>query len=174
VQGAVDPDEYEVFKPLLAEPGCAPIVGKKRGKKAHKMVYAKNDTHPTKNVPTSRAERAAFVLSDAEILSLSRSACVIEAHYGRPMDIEWAKDGATGEMFIVQARPEIVQSRREASSVRSYRLRRSGRALLRGVSVGEATATGAVCVIEHARDMHRFVDGAVLVTATTTDPDWEP
>jgi pyruvate,water dikinase len=173
VQGAVDPDEYEVFKPLLDEPGCAPIIGKKRGEKAHKMVYAKSDTHPTKNVPTSRAERAAFVLSDAEILSLSRSACAIEAHYGQPMDIEWAKDGASGEMFIVQARPETVQSRREASSVRSYRLRRSGRALLRGVSVGEAIATGAVCVIEHARDMHRFIDGAVLVTATT-DPDWVP
>ena len=173
VQGAVDPDEYEVFKPLLAQPGCSPIVGKKRGEKAHKMIYAKSGPHPTKNVPTSKAERAAFVLDDAEILSLSRSACAIEAHYGQPMDIEWAKDGASGEMFIVQARPETVQSRREASSVRSYRLREKGRRLLSGVSVGEAIAAGAVCVIEHPRDMHRFVDGAVLVTSTT-DPDWVP
>ncbi|MGF6978332.1 pyruvate,water dikinase [Paraburkholderia sp. JPY465] len=173
VQGAVDPDEYEVFKPLLAERGYSPIVGKKRGEKARKMIYAKNGPHPTKNVPTSKAERAAFVLDDAEILSLSRSACAIEAHYGRPMDIEWAKDGATGEMFIVQARPETVQSRREASSVRNYRLREAGRRLLRGVSVGEAIAAGAVCVIEHPSDMHRFVDGAVLVTPTT-DPDWVP
>lgn len=173
VQGSVDPDEYEVFKSLLAEPGCSPIVGKKRGEKAHKMVYAKNETHPTKNVPTSKAERAAFVLNDAEILSLSRWACAIEAHYGQPMDIEWARDGASGELFIVQARPETVQSRREASSIRSYRLRKAGRRLLSGVSVGEAIATGAVCVIEHPRDMHRFVDGAVLVTPTT-DPDWVP
>ncbi|WP_233839077.1 phosphoenolpyruvate synthase [Paraburkholderia sp. ZP32-5] len=173
VQGTVDPDEYEVFKPLLAQPGCAPIVGKRRGEKACKMVYAKGGPHPTRNVPTSRAERAAFVLDDAEILSLSRSACAIEAHYGQPMDIEWAKDGASGEMFIVQARPETVQSRREASSVRSYRLRDEGRRLLSGVSVGEAIAAGSVCVIGNARDMQRFVDGAVLVTSTT-DPDWVP
>lgn len=173
VQGAVDPDEYEVFKPLAAQPGCSPIVGKKCGEKAHKMIYAKSGPHPTRNVPTSKAERAAFVLDDAEILALSRSACTIEAHYGQPMDIEWAKDGASGEMFIVQARPETVQSRREASSVQTYRLREAGRKLLRGVSVGEAIAAGAVCVIEHPRDMQRFVDGAVLVTSTT-DPDWVP
>ena len=173
VQGAVDPDEYEVFKPLLSNPSLSPIIGKKRGEKARKMTYGPNGAHRTKNVPASKAERAAFVLTDSEILTLSRWACAIETHYGEPMDIEWAKDGATGEMFIVQARPETVQSRREASAVKTYRIGKTGRKLVSGVSVGEAVATGSVCVIEHPRDMGRFVDGAVLV-AQTTDPDWVP
>lgn len=179
VQGAVDPDEYEVFKPLLEDEAHVPIIGKKRGEKAQKMIYAKADTSsplataPTKNVPASKAERAAFVLTDGEILTLSRWACIIEGHYGQPMDIEWAKDGLTGEMFIVQARPETVQSRREASAVKTYRITQAGRKLVAGVSIGEAVAAGTVCVIESPRDIDRFVDGAVLVTETT-DPDWVP
>ncbi|WP_199541870.1 phosphoenolpyruvate synthase [Paraburkholderia kururiensis] len=179
VQGAVDPDEYEVFKPLLEDEAHVPIIGKKRGEKAQKMIYAKADaqsavaTAPTKNVPASKAERAAFVLTDSEILTLSRWACIIEGHYGQPMDIEWAKDGLTGEMFIVQARPETVQSRREASAVKTYRITQAGRKLVAGVSIGEAVAAGTVCVIESPRDIDRFVDGSVLVTETT-DPDWVP
>lgn len=173
VQGAVDPDEYEVFKPLLSEPSLSPIVGKKLGGKDLKMVYTSEGDRPTKNVPTSKAERAAFVLSDQEILTLSRWACVIEQHYGQPMDIEWAKDGATNEMFVVQARPETVESRREASAVKTWRIKKAGRKIVSGVSVGEAIAAGKVCIIESPRDMGRFVDGAILVTQTT-DPDWVP
>ena len=114
VQGAVDPDEYQVFKPLLDAAELAPIIEKKLGAKAQKMIYAADGEHPTRNVPTSKREREAFVLSDEEILRLARWAALIERHYGCPMDMEWAKDGETGEMFIVQARPETVQSRREA------------------------------------------------------------
>ncbi|MBI5012303.1 MAG: phosphoenolpyruvate synthase, partial [Methylocystis sp.] len=117
VQGAVDPDEYQAFKPLLSRSSLVPILQKKLGEKAKKMVYAPDPGHPTRNVPTSKAERAAFVLPDGEILTLARWACVIEDHYGRPMDIEWAKDGESGELFIVQARPETVQSRKEASAL---------------------------------------------------------
>ncbi|OUL72948.1 phosphoenolpyruvate synthase [Paraburkholderia hospita] len=174
VQGAVDPDEYEVFKPLLrANAAYTPIIGKKRGSKLKKMVYAKGGAHPTKNVPTSKAERAAFVLSDADVVTLSRWACEIESHYGQPMDIEWAKDGLTGDIFVVQARPETVQSRREATAVKTFRLKSAGRELVSGVSVGQAIAAGNVCVIDSPRDTDRFVDGAVLVT-TATDPDWVP
>lgn len=173
VQGAVDPDEYEVFKPLLSDPSLVPIVEKKRGEKARKMIYTSDGDHPTKNVPTSMAERAAFVLSDAEILILSRWACVIEEHYGQPMDMEWAKDGETGDMLIVQARPETVQSRREASAVKTYRIKKKGRKLASGLSIGDAVATGQVCVIDSPREIGRFVDGAILVTQTT-DPDWMP
>jgi pyruvate,water dikinase len=174
VQGAVDPDEYEVFKPLLrANVAYTPIIGKKRGSKLKKVVYAKGGAHPTKNVPTSKAERAAFVLTDADVVTLSRWACEIESHYGQPMDIEWAKDGLTGHIYVVQARPETVQSRREATAVKTFRLKSAGRELVSGVSVGQAIAAGNVCVIDSPRDTDRFVDGAVLVT-TATDPDWVP
>jgi pyruvate,water dikinase len=173
VQGAVDPDEYEVFKPLLESEGFAPIIGKKLGEKQFKLIDASDPRSPTRNVPTSKAERAAYVLSDQEILTLARWACAIERHYGRPMDIEWAKDGATGELNIVQARPETVQSRREASSIKTYRLVRAGERLLAGVAVGEAIAAGTVCVVDHPRRAEHFVDGSILVTRTT-DPDWVP
>jgi pyruvate, water dikinase len=173
VQGAVDPDEYQVFKPLLADAALRPIVEKKCGGKAKKMIYAEADGRPTRNVPTSKAERAAFVLSDDEILLLARWARAIEEHYGRPMDMEWAKDGATGELFVVQARPETVQSRREAGVFRSYMIKSKGRVLAKGLSIGDAVATGPACLIESADEIHRFVDGAILVTRTT-DPDWVP
>ena len=172
VQGAVDPDEYQVFKPLLADAALVPIIEKKRGQKAQKMIYAAGEK-PTRNVPTSKAERAAFVLDDPEILTLARWAASIEAHYGCPMDMEWAKDGETGEMFIVQARPETVQSRREAASFRSYTITKKGRTLATGLSIGDAVVAGRVCLIEDARDIDRFVDGSILVTGTT-DPDWVP
>jgi pyruvate,water dikinase len=173
VQGAVEPDEYEVFKPLLANEPLTPIVSKKRGAKRCKLVYATQGEHPTQNVPTSKHERESFVLDDAEILKLARCACAIEKHYGQPMDIEWAKDGDTGELFIVQARPETVQSQRAAGGVRSWRIKRAGARLATGISIGEAIAAGRVCILENIRDMGRFVDGAVLVTQTT-DPDWLP
>ncbi len=172
VQGAVDPDEYQVFKPLLGDAALVPIIEKKRGDKAIKMVYAAGD-QPTRNVPTSKAERAAFVLSDQEILGLGRWATTIEEHYGRPMDMEWARDGETGEMFIVQARPETVQSRREAGSFKSYTISEKGKLLSKGLSVGDAIVAGRICLIEDVRDIEKFVDGAILVTRMT-DPDWVP
>ena len=172
VQGAVDPDEYEVFKPLLEDQGKTPIVGRKLGAKMIKMIYGSDPGTPTRNVPTSRAERSAFVLDDSEILTLARYAVVIEGHYGQAMDMEWAKDGETGELLIVQARPETVQSR-AGGRIRSYRLGAKGRRLAQGLSIGEASVSAPVCLIESAKDISRFVDGSVLVTSTT-DPDWVP
>jgi len=173
VQGTVDPDEYQVFKPLLSNPALSPIIGKRCGTKTQKMIYAREGVPPTRNVPTSKAERAAYVLSDNDILTLGRWAVIIEEHYGCPMDIEWAKDGETGKLFIVQARPETVQSRREVGEYRAYRIKSKGRKLVTGLSIGEAVVTGRVCLIESARDIDRFVDGSILVTENT-DPDWVP
>ncbi len=172
VQGTVDPDEYQIFKPLLADPSRVPIIEKKCGQKAKKMIYG-DETEPTRNVPTSKAERAAFVLADSDILKLARWAVTIEKHYGCPMDMEWAKDGETGEIFIVQARPETIQSMREAGIFKSYHITKKGAVLSKGLSIGDAVVSGRVCLIENARDIDKFVDGSVLVTETT-DPDWVP
>ncbi len=172
VQGAVDPDEYQVFKPLLTGK-LSPIIEKTLGSKERKMIYATGGEAPTKNVPTSKEERARFVLSDDEILRLARDACTIERHYGQPMDMEWAKDGETGELYIVQARPETVQSRAVERTFRSYSIGKTGRKLLTGLSIGEAVVAGHACLIETAADIDRFVDGSILVTSTT-DPDWVP
>ena len=172
VQGSVDPDEYQVFKPLLDRPEKTPIVEKKLGAKAIKMVYAAGDT-PTRNVPTSKAERVAFVLTDDEILNLARWAVTIEAHYGQPMDMEWARDGETGEMFIVQARPETVQARRDSGSFRTCRIVEKGEQLTKGLAIGDAIVSAQVCLIESAADIADFIDGSILVTSTT-DPDWVP
>jgi len=173
VQGAVTPDEYRVFKPFLDRPGLTPIVERSLGAKEIKMIYATTGPEPTRNVPTSRAERGQFVLSEPEILELARAAKTIEEHYGLPMDMEWARDGVTNELFIVQARPETVQSRAEAGAMKTYEVKSPGKALVTGLSVGSAAAKGRVCLIEHASDIDRFVDGAILVTSTT-DPDWVP
>ncbi len=172
VQGAVDPDEYQVFKPLLGNPSLTPIIEKKRGAKDIKMIYGTGEA-PTRNVPTSKAERAAYVLSDPEILTLAEWATTIEAHYGCPMDMEWARDGRTGAMYIVQARPETVQARRGAGVFKTYEIKNKGKVLARGLSIGDAVATGQVCLIETAKDIGKFVDGSILVTQTT-DPDWVP
>jgi pyruvate, water dikinase len=173
VQGAVTPDEYQVFKPFLDNEALTPILEKKLGAKEKKMIYAAGAGGPTKNVPTSKAERAAFVLTDAEILDLARQAATIEKHYGQPMDMEWAKDGENGLLYIVQARPETVQSRMKAGAFRSYTVKDGGKRLLTGLSVGSAVAAGRVCLIESAADIGKFVEGSVLVTGTT-DPDWVP
>jgi pyruvate, water dikinase len=166
VQGMVEPDEYHVFKPLLDKPGARPIVGKTRGAKARKMTRAGL-------VDTKRAEREAFVLSDDEVLALARWACTIERHYGLPMDIEWAKDGDSGELFIVQARPETVQARRSAGRLRTFRLGKTGRKLATGLAIGESIAAGQVCRLEGPDEIAKFPEGAVLVTGNT-DPDWVP
>ncbi|PZU86259.1 MAG: phosphoenolpyruvate synthase [Shinella sp.] len=172
VQGAVDPDEYQVFKPLLADAALKPLIEKKKGAKAIKMIYATGEK-PTRNVPTSKAERASYVLSDPEILDLARWAVIIETHYGCPMDMEWARDGKTGEMFIVQARPETVQARRGAGVFKSYSINNKGKVLAKGLSIGDAVASGQVCLIESVKDIDQFIDGSILVTQTT-DPDWVP
>ena len=171
VQGAVDPDEYEVFKPCLGDDSKTPILEKSLGAKEIKMIHDRDGT--PRNVPTSKAERAAFVLSDAEILTLARQAKIIEDHYGCPMDMEWARDGKTGTLYIVQARPETVQSRAEVGALKSFTVDHPGALLVAGLSVGNAAVAGRVCMIENAADIDRFVDGAVLVTSTT-DPDWVP
>ncbi|HEV7437306.1 MAG TPA: phosphoenolpyruvate synthase, partial [Pseudorhizobium sp.] len=172
VQGTVDPDEYQVFKPLLGDPLLSPIIARKRGAKAIKMIYGTQD-QPTRNVPTSKAERAALVLSDDEILTLARWAVTIERHYGCAMDMEWARDGDTGRLFIVQARPETVQSSRGAAVFKSYRIKSKGRTLVGGLSIGDAIISGTVCLIDSAKDIDQFIDGSILVTSTT-DPDWVP
>ena len=173
VQGAVTPDEYEVYKPFLDRPDTVPIVEKILGAKEKKMIYAGDHGRTTKNVPTSKKERGQFVLNDDEIITLAQFAKTIEEHYECAMDMEWARDGETGELFIVQARPETVQSQAEKSALKSYKVTKHGKILLTGLSVGDAVATGRVCLIEHAADIDRFVDGSILVTSTT-DPDWVP
>jgi len=173
VQGAVDPDEYQVFKPLLSDPKLVPIVAKRLGAKKQKMIYAADGHHPTVNVPTSEAERASFVLGDEEILKLGHWACTIEDHYGCPMDMEWAKDGETGEMFIVQARPETVQSRKGGGAFRDYVIKSKGKKLVSGLSIGGSVVSGPVCRIDSPRDIVLFIDGSILVT-DNTDPDWVP
>ena len=171
VQGMVEPDEFQVFKPLLDQTSLTPIVEKSLGAKRRKMIYAKQGS--TLLVDTGEEERGRFVLSDDEVLTLARWAVVIEKHYGLPMDMEWAKDGETGELNIVQARPETVQSRREAGELKTYRLKDKGPLLVSGLAIGDAIGAGPVCKLDSADDIERFQTGAVLVTGMT-DPDWVP
>ncbi|SFI85389.1 phosphoenolpyruvate synthase [Albimonas pacifica] len=171
VQGASTPDEHQVFKPLLDRPDLSPIVSRRLGAKERCMRLRPDGTTETND--TAPEDRARFVLSDAEALALARTAAAIEAHYGVPMDIEWARDGRDGDLFIVQARPETVQSRAAAGALRSWTIRRKGPRLLTGLGVGEGVAAGPVQRIDAARDIARFRDGSVLVTSTT-DPDWVP
>ncbi|RME15169.1 MAG: phosphoenolpyruvate synthase, partial [Alphaproteobacteria bacterium] len=173
VQGAVTPDEYQVFKPFLDDPKLMPIIEKRIGAKEIKMIYAEGGAAKTRNVPTSQKEKESFVLSDPEIIELARMAKTIEEHYGRPMDMEWARDGITGDIYIVQARPETVQSRAQAGAMKRFSINRHGPELLRGISVGSAVAAGTTCLIESVQDIDKFVEGAILVT-TQTDPDWVP
>ena len=178
VQGSVTPDEYSVFKPTLKE-GFRPILQKTIGSKEFKLIYDVGGGKMVKNVPVPPGDRNRFAISDDDILTLARWACIIEDHYsavkGRPtpMDTEWAKDGQTGELFIVQARPETVESRRDRDLLESYELKQRGPVLVRGRSVGSKIATGPVRVIQSAHHLGEFKEGEVLVT-DKTDPDWEP
>lgn len=173
VQGSITPDEWVVFKPVLGKKELTPIIEKTLGGKAKKMVYGTGGKRTVRNIATSQQERRSFVLNDKEILQLARWAVDIEKHYGKPMDMEWAKDGKSGGLFIVQARPETVQSRKEASSLKKYTLKEKGKRLLTGLSIGEAIAAGRVCLIKSAEDIDQFKDGSLLVTEMT-DPDWVP
>jgi pyruvate,water dikinase len=172
VQGAVIPDQYMAFKPLLANASLTPVIDKALGSKESKVVYGEAGIG-TATVPTTAHERQSFVLTDGEILQLARWAVDIEQHYGTAMDMEWAKDANTGELFIVQARPETVISQRTGGAIKSYRLLDEGPRLLSGLSIGEAIATGPACVIAGVEDISRFVPGSILV-AKTTSPDWVP
>ncbi|MEQ9667732.1 phosphoenolpyruvate synthase [Coleofasciculus sp. G2-EDA-02] len=173
VQGSVTPDEYRVFKPLLEDANLKPIIEKKQGAKEKKMIYAKGGSETTQNIDTSSQERNYFVLNDEEILQLGQWASAIESHYQKPMDMEWAKDGDTGNLFIVQARPETVQSQKEAGSLKTYNLKEKGKEILCGLSIGDAIAAGKVCRIKSAADIDRFEENSILVTGMT-DPDWVP
>jgi pyruvate,water dikinase len=179
VQGAVDPDEFYVFKPTLKQ-GKRPIVGKRAGSKAMKMIYASdpNAKEPVKNIDTTPEERTNYVLNDDEILKLAEWACIIEDHYGKAMDIEWAKDGdgasvGTGNLFIVQARPETVHSQAAAGTMETYKLKEKGKVIVEGLAVGTKIGQGEANVIEDVEGIHDFKKGQVLVT-DMTDPDWEP
>jgi len=172
VQGIVDPDEYRVFKPFLEKQTLQPVIGKQLGAKALKMIYA-SGAQTIKSVPTSKLEQHSFVLDDADVLELARSAVIIEKHYKCPMDIEWAKDGISKDLYIVQARPETVQSRRDNSILKSYAVNNEGALLLSGVSVGSAAVSGRVCMIDDPSNIEEFVHGSILVTKNT-DPDWVP
>ncbi len=171
VQGIVNPDQFYVFKPTLKE-GFRPIVEKKLGTKEKKLVY-KRDGAGTVQKEVKPENQRKFVLSDDEILTLAKWACIIEEHYGLPMDIEWAKDGITGELFIVQARPETVHSQMDLASLRTYVLEEEGKLLLRGEAVGTKIGQGEVKVIEDSSEINKFKRGQVLVT-DMTDPDWQP
>ena len=173
VQGAVDPDEFYVHKPMLAA-GHGAVLRRRLGDKAVKMIFVEGDAkHTTRNVPTPRAERERFCLTDADVLELAQSAVRIENHYGRPMDIEWAKDGVDQKLYIVQARPETVASQHETTSIESYVLEESAAVLAEGRSVGEKIASGTARVIERVEQLATFQPGEVLIADTTT-PDWEP
>ena len=138
------------------------------------MIFVEGETkHTTRNIPTPKADRARFCLTDEDVLELAGYACTIEAHYGRPMDIEWAKDGLDGKLYIVQARPETVASQHSATALESYVLEGRGEVLAEGRSVGEKIASGAVIRIENLTQLAEFKPGEVLVADTTT-PDWEP
>jgi len=173
VQGSVDPDKYVVFKPLLEHDGARPIIEKSCGFKAIKMLYAEGGSKRTRVVETTLSERRRFVLDDNEIIELGRWAATVEKHYGRPMDIEWAKDGETGLLYLVQARPETVQSGLSRSTFSRYSLKTNATPILTGAAVGSAIASGKACVIRDVADIANFPDAAILVTGNT-DPDWVP
>lgn len=174
VQGSVNPDEFYVHKPTL-DAGRPAVLRRTLGGKAIKMVYAR-DPAPGRTVDvveTTEAERQRFSLTDAEVESLARQALIIERHYGRPMDIEWGKDGETGRLFILQARPETVKSRDGSQTLRRYHLHERGAVLAEGRAIGQRIGAGRARVVADIADMHEVQAGDVLVT-DMTDPDWEP
>ena len=185
VKGSVTPDRYMVFKPLLINKLYRPVIEKKCGSKLRKMIYALNEdvsssvvlknssSESTLTIDTSKQEQQAMVLSDDEILLLANWATSIERIYGRPMDIEWAKDGVTGNLYIVQARPETIESRKDRNLLKTYSLKQSSQVLTQGASVGNAIVSGNVFYLNDPNDGESFPEGAILVTERT-DPDWVP
>ncbi len=172
VQGAVNPDEFYVYKPTLRA-GKPAILRRQIGSKQQRMVYSDAPGERVRIEETPIADRARFCLSDEEVHELSRQALIIEDHYGRPMDIEWGKDGHTGKLYILQARPETVKSRARATQVERFHLQARGPVLAEGRSVGQKIGSGTARVVRSIKDMDRVKAGDVLV-ADMTDPDWEP
>ncbi len=174
VQGAVNPDEFFVYKPGLQQNKPA-ILNRTLGSKLIKMIYSENTGHglSVETIDTSATERNRFCLNDEQVEELARQAVTIEQHYGRPMDIEWAQDGSNGDIYIVQARPETVASRASTSVIERYQLKQSGAVLLEGRAIGQRIGSGPVRLIKNPSEMSRVKDGDVLVT-DMTDPDWEP
>ncbi len=173
VKGVVTPDEYMVFKPTLKQ-GFKSIISKQLGSKEKKLIYASEGINPTKEVPVPEHERHQFVLSDEQILQLSRWGVMIEEHYGRPMDIEWAYDAQTKQLNIVQARPETVQARKDSNVLEEFvMVEKGGKVLTHGAAVGAKIGQGKAHYIKDASQISEFKQGEVLVTEIT-DPDWEP
>jgi pyruvate,water dikinase len=178
VKGRVDPDEFLVFKPTLLQ-GARPILRRTVGAKQEKLVYATRGGHPTRIVSVPAEDRARFSITDEDVLALARWGCLIEEHYSRkagrfmPMDIEWAKDGRTGKLFILQARPETVHALARKATLDTYRLEERGPVLLTGKSIGEKIGAGPARIIKNVAELQAFRPGEVLV-ADMTDPDWEP
>ncbi len=178
VQGTVNPDEYYVFKPTLSE-GFRPILQRSAGSKEFKLVYEEGGSRLVRSVSVPEEERSRFVLDEDEILTLAQWAVLVEDHYARrrgadsPMDMEWAKDGRTGELFLLQARPETVHARRDALALERYRLVGEGKVIASGRAVGERIASGTARVVRSVADLGQLEQGEVLVTEMT-DPDWEP
>ena len=178
VKGKVDPDQYYVFETTLKH-GYKPILEKRLGAKSIKLIYNNDSSRPTKDVPVSSEDRQKFVLSDEEILTLARWSILVEEHYKKAMDTEWAKDGRDGKLYLVQARPETVQSRRDVNVLEEYKLQKSKvqgskfKVLLTGLSVGSKIGQGKVNRIMGAKDINKFKRSEVLVT-DMTDPDWVP
>lgn len=165
VQGHISPDEFTLFKPTMA------IIKKSLGSKEKKLVSFKKDI--LKNIKTSDKERNSYSINEEQVLVLSKWAISIEGHYKRPMDIEWALDNKTNQLFILQARPETVKSRENTNVIKEYQLLEKSEVLVTGTSVGSKIGNGKVCKIEHVKDIEKFIPGSVLVTEMT-DPDWVP
>ena len=172
VQGAVNPDEFYVYKPTLRQ-GKPAILRRAMGSKQIRMVYSDKPGERVRNEDTPAELRRTFSITDADVHELSKQALVIEQHYGRPMDVEWAKDGITGKLFIVQARPETVKSRAHATQIERYSLERRGEVIAEGRAIGNKIGSGVARVVRSLADMNRVQPGDVLV-ADMTDPDWEP
>jgi len=178
VQGLVTPDEYSVFKPTLTGP-FRPILKKEMGSKETKLIYDTGGERLTKNIPVPTEDREKYVLSDDDILELARWGILVEEHYSKnrgqwtPMDLEWAKDGYDGKIYLLQARPETVQARRQFTKISESRLQEKGRLLLQGHSVGHKIGQGKVRVIQHLSERDQLKPGEILVV-DKTDPDWEP
>ena len=174
VQGAVNPDEFYVYKPALAN-GRPAVLRRNLGSKAVKMIYSEEQTlgDSVRTVNVSDVERQRFCLNDTEVRSLARQAMLIEQHYARPMDIEWGKDGLDGQLYILQARPETVRSRANAQTLHRYYLKHHGQVLISGRAIGQRIGSGKARVINDIGQMDQVQAGDVLVT-DMTDPDWEP
>jgi pyruvate,water dikinase len=172
VQGTVTPDEFLVFKPTLLQ-GKNAIIQKILGDKTQTMVYSNDENEPVINLDTPKEKQEMFVLSDEEIMKLANWALIIENHYEKPMDIEWAKDGITGEIFIIQARPETVHSQRNPLLLKEYKLLDKGIVLVQGEAIGSKIATGVARILHSPDDAEKLQAGEIIVTDTTS-PDWDP